>query len=551
MRRLVGSSTEVIDAAGGTVMAGIHDGHMHPLPAAEQSLSPSLDNAELTVPELQAALQAMLDATSDKEPDGWLHVTNWNPVGLLPAGTVANKSYLDALNTQRPIYLQGSDFHNSFVNSRALQVAGIDNSTPDPAGGEIVRDGTGEATGLLKDNAQWMVAAVIPPPSDEELAVAYQEMGTFLLANGITSFMDAASGRGSLHVYRDLLGNGVLKQNVIPAIVIGPKLAKSPTDAAEMLANLRARFGDVPGLHLSTAKVFMDGVMEFPAQTAALLKPYLDGDGQPTDNYGDLYVSDKHFGPLVSELDRQGWQVHAHAIGDRAVRTALNGYEQALQTNGPSGNRHTIAHLQLVHPADYARFGELGVIACMQLQWAVRNFWTLDALRPYIGESRFNRLYPAHSMASAGARLSGGSDWPVDPLSPFNQIATAVDRTTTDSSDPTPLEADEGISRRHSLRMHTRSSAFQMHSPNTGTISVGKRADLIVLDRDITSGPIDEIRGTVVNHTLIRGQVVYDASSTTARSVLRKMGGLSAAGAGAKSGPFGRHSCCAPKGAGS
>ena len=331
-------------------MAGIHDGHMHPLPAAEQSLNPSLDNAELTVPELQAALQAMLDATSDKEPGGWLQVTNWNPVGLLPAGTVANKSFLDALNTQRPIYLQGSDFHNSFVNSRALELAGVDNSTPNPAGGEIVRDGTGDATGLLKDNAQWMVAAVIPPPSDEELAVAYQEMGTYLLANGITSFMDAASSRGSLRVYRDLLGNGVLKQNVIPAIVVGPTLAKSPIDAAELLANLRARFGDVPGLHLSTAKVFMDGVMEFPAQTAALLKPYLDDDGQPTDNHGDLYVSDQHFGPLVSELDRQGWQVHSHAIGDRAVRTALNGYEQALRTNGPSVNRHTIAHLQLVHP---------------------------------------------------------------------------------------------------------------------------------------------------------------------------------------------------------
>ena len=153
-------------------------------------------------------------------------------------------------------------------------------------------------------------------------------------------------------------------------------------------------------------------------------------------------------------------------------------------------------------------------------------------------------------MVSAGARFlsSGGSDWPVDPLSPFNQIATAVDRTTTDSTDPTPLDAEEGISLQHSLRMHTRSSAFQMHSPTTGTISVGKRADLIVLDRDITSEPIDEIRGALVNHTLIQGQMVYDASSTTARKVLRKMGAL---GTGTKSGPFGRHSCCAPKGAGS
>ena len=336
------------------------------------------------------------------------------------------------------------------------------------------------------------------------------------------------------------------------ALSSAPSPQSRPLKPPRCLRNLRARFGDVPGLHLSTAKVFMDGVMEFPAQTAALLKPYLDSDGQPTDNYGDLYVND-------TALWSAGHRTRPARLAGTCPRNRRPSrphrpqrVRASLTDNGPSGNRHTIAHLQLVHPADYTRFGELGVIACMQLQWAVRNFWTLDALRPYIGESRFNRLYPAHSMASAGARLSGGSDWPVDPLSPFNQIATAVDRTTTDSSDPTPLEAAEGISRRHSLRMHTRSSAFQMHSPNTGTISVGKRADLIVLDRDITSGPIDEIRGTVVNHTLIRGQVVYDASSTTARRALRTMGALgSAAGAGAKSGPFGRHSCCAPKGAGS
>ena len=134
VRRLAGSSTHVLDADGGTVMAGIHDGHMHPLGAAEQSLNPSLDNAELTVPELQALLQSMLDATSDKEPDGWLQVTNWNPVGLLPPGTVVHKSMLDALDTARPIYLQGAKFHNSFVNSRALHLAGVDDSTPDPAG---------------------------------------------------------------------------------------------------------------------------------------------------------------------------------------------------------------------------------------------------------------------------------------------------------------------------------------------------------------------------------------------------------------------------------
>ena len=544
IRRLAGYSAEVLDAGGGTVMAGIHDGHMHPLGAAQQSLNPSLNNAELTVPELQASLQSMLDATTEKEPDGWLQVTNWNPVGLLPPGTVVNKSMLDALDTSRPIYLQGSDFHNSFVNSRALDLAGVDNSTPDPSGGEIVRDGTGAATGLLKDNAQWMVAAVIPPPTDEELAVAYEDMGTFLLANGITSFMDAVSSRASLRTYRDLLGRDVIRQTVIPALEVDAELATTPGDAAEMLRTLRNRFGDVPRLRMTTAKVFMDGVMEYPAQTAALLAPYLDGDGQPTDNRGDLYVSNDDFKRLAVRLDREGWQVHTHAIGDRAVRVALNGYEAALRANGRSGNRHTITHLELVHPDDYARFGRLDVIASMQLQWAVRNVFTLDALRPYIGEARFNRLYPARSLNAAGARLAGGSDWPVDPLSPFNQIATAVDRTTTDSADPTPLDPEESISRSHSLRMHTRASAFQLHSPNTGTIAKGKRADLIIVDRDITSGPVSDMREARVNHTMIAGQVVYDATSTSQRTAARKMAVLGGIGPAGHDSAFGRHAAC-------
>jgi len=544
IRRLAGYGAEVIDAGGGTVMAGIHDGHMHPLAAAEQSLNPSLNNAELTVPELQGLLQSMLDATIDKEPDGWLQLTNWNPVGILPPGTVANKSMLDALDTARPIYLQGSDFHNSLVNSRALELAGIDNSTPDPSGGEIVRDATGAATGLLKDNAQWMVAAVIPPPTDEELEVAYQNMGTFLLASGITSFMDAVSSRASLRTYRDLLGRDVIRQTVIPALAVDADLATAPGDAADMLEALRVRFGDVPRLRMTTAKVFMDGVMEFPAQTAALLKPYLDDDGQPTDNRGDLYVSNNDFGRLAVRLDREGWQVHTHAIGDRAVRVALNGYEAALRANGRSRNRHTITHLELVHPDDYARFGKLGVIASMQLQWAVRNVFTLDALRPYIGEGRFNRLYPARSLSAAGARLAGGSDWPVDPLSPFNQIATAVDRTTTDSADPTPLDPEESISRGHSLRMHTRASAFQMHSPNTGTITQGKHADLIILDRDITHGPVSEIREATVNHTMIAGEVVYDATVASQRGVVRKMAALAGIGPAGHDSVFGRHTAC-------
>ena len=222
------------------------------------------------------------------------------------------------------------------------------------------------------------------------------------------------------------------------------------------------------------------------------------------------------------ELDRQEWQVHSHAIGDRAVRVGLDGYEAALKANGRHDRRHTIAHLQLVHPRDYPRFATIGVIGCMQLQWAIRNVFTLDALQPYIGAERFNRLYPARSLANAGMRLAGGSDWPVDPFQPFNQIATAVDRTSY-QDDPHPLNANESVSRDQSLRMHTRGSAFQLHDPASGVVAPGERADLIVLDRDLTKVAVNDIRGTTVEQTVVAGRIVYRADSTDARQKVRRM----------------------------
>jgi hypothetical protein len=544
VRRRIGRGTQVVDARGGTIMAGIQDGHMHPLGAARQSMRPSLGNAQTTVSELRARLQGFLDATPDQEPDGWLEVTDWNPVGLLPAVTVATKAILDALPTRRPIYLQGSDFHNSLVNSRALALAGIDRGTPNPAGGEIVRDAAGEATGLLKDSAQGLVGAVIPEPTPEQLATAYADMATYLLANGITSFLDAATGEESLRTYTDLISRGVLRQRVTPALVIDTDLATTPAQAVEYLRDLRRRYSGTPALRLTTAKVFLDGVIEFPAQTAALLSPYLDADGRPTDDYGDLYVSGPDFGRLAAALDRAGWQVHSHAIGDRAVRVALDGYETALRRNGRRGLRHTITHLELVHPADQHRFARLGVVASMQLQWAIRNVFTLDSLQPYIGQRRFDRLYPARSLVRAGARLAGGSDWPVDRFQPFNQIATAVDRTDPDpAGDHRPLNAAESLTRDHSLRMHTAGAAFQLHDARSGVVAPGRRADLVVLDRDVTRVSLRDLRGTVVRNTLVGGKVVYDGGSSSARAAAAR-----AATAATAAGVRSHEHCCGAHG---
>ncbi len=531
IREFVGARTEVLDADGGTIMAGIHDGHMHPLGAAQQSLNPSLHNAVLTVDELQRTIQGLLDAEPDAGPDQWLQVTDWNPVGLLPAGTVAHRSQLDALRTTRPIYLQGSDFHNSFVNSRALQLAGVSAATPDPEGGEIVRDGSGAPTGLLKDSGQDAVREVIPGPSPERLAVAYAQMADYLLSRGVTSFLDAAAGPDSADTYSQLHSRGVLKQHVTPAFVLTAKDSADTPETVAFLAGIRRAHRHNPLLRITTTKMFVDGVMEFPAQTAAMLTPYLDANGRPTDNRGDLYITSRQYAKLAVALQRAGWQMHSHAIGDRAVRTALDAYEAAARDDLDRARRlgHTITHLELVHPHDYGRFARNGVLASFQLQWAVRNAFTLDALRPYIGEERFDRLYPSQSLAQAGACLVGGSDWPVDPFNPFNQIATAIDRRDPHGDNPRPLGPDEALTRDQSLRMHTRGAARQLHSPLTGTVEPGMTADLMVLDRDITSIPVDAIRSTVVMNTLIGGDVVYDASTARAARVRRVADGMSQA----------------------
>jgi predicted amidohydrolase YtcJ len=523
LKRFTNSKTQVIDGAGGTVIAGIHDGHMHPMYAGLRSLNPSLFDAELTAADVRAAVAAFLaDPAYGAEPDAWLTVEGWNPAGT-PSDTLPHKSILDAIATARPLALNGSDGHNLWVNSRALAIAGIDASTEDPVGGEIVRDTSGQPTGVLKDAAQDLVRAFIPDPTDEQTFAAISGAFAQMAASGITTVLDAWVEPWQLDVYAALAGYGLLPQRVTPALLIPGDMVGEPGAVLAEAKRLARDYGEVPGLRFGTVKVFMDGVIEYPAQTAALLEPYLDADGKPTDHYGDLYVDAATLGELVTVFDAAGWQVHTHAIGDAAVRAALDGYEIALTANGRRGNRHTIAHLQLVHPDDYGRFAELDVVPDMQLQWATRNVWTMEALLPFIGPERHARMYPAKSMLTAGAPLAGGSDWPVDPLYPWNQVQTAIDRFGIYGEEE-PLYPEEGISRIQSLRMHTRSTAYQLHQEAlTGTLEAGKFADLVLLDRDITTCPVSEIHQATPQLTMVAGSPTFDIGTSAGRKTARSM----------------------------
>ncbi|MET7357989.1 amidohydrolase [Streptomyces sp. NPDC005562] len=546
VKRFAGRDTEVVDARGGTLMSGVHDGHAHPMDAANRSLRPSLASAEQTVEELRKTLTGFLADSAEQEPDGWLVVEDWNPVGLLPRGTAPHHSLLDALPTRRPIALRGGDGHNLWANQRALDIAKITAATPDPVGGTIVRGADGEPTGVLKDDAQPLVSRHIPEPDATRLADAAAKIFAEAAASGITTFMEAVVGRDELKVYQRLAESGRLPQRIVPALRIGTELTKDPAAALAYAKELRADFKDVRGLRFGTVKVFLDGVIEYPAQTAALLAPYLDEDGRPTGHRGDLYVSSADYGRLSAAFNAEGWQMHAHAIGDRAVRTSLDGYAYALRKTGRRDLRNTTAHLQLVDPADLPRFAALGVVACMQLQWATRNIWTMDALRPYIGAARHRWLYPARSLRERGAALAGGSDWPVDPLQVWNQIRTATDREGMEGEGDL-YRAQEGISRTSALLMHTLGTARQLRSDHlTGTVERGKAADLVLLDRDVTRCPVADISSVDVRMTLVGGTVVHDAQSSAGRAAAAR---VTRAAAGPRPTSYasvhgGRHASC-------
>jgi predicted amidohydrolase YtcJ len=513
---LVGPATEVVDAGGATVMPGIHDGHIHALAGGLALTKPTLDYRQLNRRQFVAAIRRLLERTRSEEPDGWLSVDLWDATAMDEQPT---KEDLDGLDTARPIIVISLDGHIALANSRALALAGITASTPDPDGGTIRRGRGREPTGILLDDAIGLVLEKVPPLTPEQNAAALRAGHDAIVGQGITSYLDASVGRTELAALAALSDQGALNLRPSVAVTVSARRAADPAELLAHLDGLRAAYGR-PDVAIRTVKMFFDGVIEHPTQTAALLEPYLVNRGtkrnprwEPGRSRGPTYFRQAVANRAIAALDAAGWQVHVHAIGDRAVRSALDAFEHARGRNGRRDNRHTITHLELVHPRDFPRFERLGVLASMQLQWAVRDSYTVDSLRPYIGR-RWRHTYPARSLARAGATLCGGSDWPVDPLLPFRQIEMAVNRTADEVYEgyPKPLFAGQGLSLRASLAMHTRHSAFQLHQEQlTGQVREGLAADLIVLDRDLLRVPLKRVSKTAVELTMVGGRIVYRA----------------------------------------
>jgi predicted amidohydrolase YtcJ len=328
-------------------------------------------------------------------------------------------------------------------------------------------------------------------------------------AVGITSLMDACVTPEEEEVWRRLYESGKLDMRVRMAICDEPY---DDSDETVKLLVEKSRKDNVDSnfLRAGVVKVFADGVMEYPAQTAALLSPYLDAHGKRTKCCGKLNFQPQRFARLVTKLDKQGLTVHVHAIGDRAVRTTLDAFAAAREKNGDRDNRHQIAHLQLVDPTDFPRFKALGVIADFQLYWAKREQATKEPLEPYLGPERYRHLYPAGSLHAAGAMIIGGSDWDVSTYNPFCAFQTAVTRSVGKGKEA--LNIDEQIPLATAVDAYTINAAFAMkQEATTGSLEVGKRADLVVLDRDIFSVDPYKIGNTKVLRTYLDGQPVYSS----------------------------------------
>lgn len=509
VRDLVGPSTEVVDLRGRMLIPGFQDAHVHPVWGGLDMLR--CDLADLSTAE--EYLDAIGRYARAHEGDEWILGGGWQ-MSAFPGGT-PTAAALDAATGDRPAFFPNRDGHGAWVNSAALRLAGIDRDTRDPADGRIERDADGNPSGTLHEGAMGLVNRLLPEEPLERLTDALLLGQRYLHSFGIIGWQDAIVGSyGDAGdpgpAYLAAAAAGTLTARVVGAIWWDRTqgLAQIPSIVERRDRYRAGRFA------ATSVKVMQDGVAE--NFTASMLEPYCDGHGRFTDNSGISFVAPEILNEAVPLLDAEGFQVHFHAIGDRAVRECLDAVEHAISRNGRSDNRHHIAHIQVVHPEDVARFRTLGVAANMQSLWATYEPQMVDLTLPFLGEPRSAWQYPFGDLLRAGAVLAAGSDWSVSTPDPMAAIHTAVNRTAAPGQEEGEYDAflpEQAIDLATSLSAYTAGSAWVNHLDEvTGTIEVGKFADLAVLDRDPFAAPSDLIGATRTLQTFVAGERVYAAS---------------------------------------
>ncbi|MFC0167283.1 amidohydrolase [Pseudoduganella danionis] len=525
---LAGKQTRVIDLQGRMLMPGLIDGHMHPQSGGSRLLNCSLDYENLTVPQFQARIQACLDKDKKSDSKRWLVVVNWFQQGMLPEGVETSAATLDALKTERPIIVRSSFGHSSQLNSRGIALAGIKADTPDPAGGKIVRDAQGKATGLLEDAAQDAAMNLLPALTVAENLAASKAALAAMRKQGITTFLDAYTDPETMTAFSTLQKQGKLTARGHFAVLIDLDKGATPKSAVAELLKQQKQFDQgptrvAPSMQVRHAKLFMDGVISAPAFTGAMLEPYLVNQGtaqqpnwQPGPHNGPAnYFSPEALTATLNELAAARIDPHVHVDGDRAVRATLDAIAALRATPAGALVRPALAHDEIVAPADYARFAQLDVTPVLSLQWGKPAPDTVGALKDYMGPQRYAIVEPQSLLLDAGARIAYGSDWPVDPLDIWFALKVGVTRTAAPDAGKEyagTLGPQPGMPRAAVLRAATINAAYTLRQEAlTGSLEVGKLADMIVLDRNFFRIEAEDIANIRVLQTMVGGKIVYQA----------------------------------------
>jgi predicted amidohydrolase YtcJ len=529
----IGNSTIVVDLQGKFVMPGLVDGHMHPLEAGLKALKCDLNYESLTIEQMQQKLQACLDRDAAKEPDAWLEAVNWFQESMRPAGVKTSRAVLDALKTKRPIFVTSSFGHTALVNSRGLALAGITAKTPDPLGGKIWHDADGQPTGLLEDAAQSLIDKLLPKSTPEDDLIAAKLALEAIRQQGVTSFLDAAAPVESIAAFTTMQKDGGLTARAHFAPVIEPPEGSNPNNAVARVVAIAKKYDQgplrtPPSITVRNTKLFLDGVIAAPALTGNVLEPYNLNAGTaekprwvPGTSHGPpVYFPPDALAAILTGLGQAGIDPHMHADGDGAVRAGLDGISAMRKALPKADVRPAMAHDEIVSTADLARFHELGAIPVLSFQWGKPGGDTLGLIH-YFGPERMKVLEPAGLLAQAGARVAFGSDWPVDKLDEWFALKVAVTRTNAPDAAPEyrgRLGDDPGLSPTAALRAATIDAAYELHEDDvTGSLEVGKFADLIVLDQNPLKVSPEEIANTHVLETMVGGKMVYQSSGNATK----------------------------------
>jgi len=504
---LRGTSTEVVDLRGRMLLPGFQDAHVHPVSGGIDMLQCDLHDLG-TKQEYLDAIAAYASSNPDEE---WILGGGWSQ-DVFPRGCPP-KEDLDAIVPDRAVYLPNRDGHSVWVNAKALELAGIDASTPDPEDGRIERLPDGSPQGTLHEGAASIVSRIIPPLDQEMVYQGLLKGQAYLHSLGLTGWQDAIVDRSlvldNYDTYLRAGGNGDLTGRVVGALWWDRSKGLEQIDD---LVHLRE--GGAAGRFRATSvKIMQDGVCE--NFTAAVLEPYLDEHGERTDNRGISFVDPSVLDEAVTRLDALGFQVHYHALAERAVREALDAIAAARRTNGWSDGRHHLAHIQVVHPDDIPRFRELGAVANAQPLWAAHEAQMDELTIPFLGEPRWTWQYPFASLQRHGAQLAMGSDWSVSTPDPLEEMHVAVNRQMpadyayrVDNRDV--FLPDERLDLASAIHGFTMGSAYVNHADHeNGSIEVGKLADLAVIDRNLFAHPPDEISSARCQATYVGGERVY------------------------------------------